>query len=126
MKNYSILVFLMLLSCGCSVTKNVNFSGRYVSYCQNLGFPELVADFNKDHTFQYRHAHDPDTILGKWEIKNDTLFLFSKMFKIKTAYNGQYTEMDNMDIYLIRGKYLYSLTKIGFTKDCPLIRTKRF
>ena len=147
MKNYLIVVFLMLLSCSCSVTKNVNFSGRHVSFCHNLGFPELVADFNKDYTFQYKYVHDPDTISGKWEVKNDTLFLFSKTFEKKTVSltklvdfivatpdstdepevnNGQYTEIDNMDVYLIRGKYLYRLTKTGFTKDCPLIRVKRF
>lgn len=88
-------------------------------------------------------------ILGKWEIKNDTLFLFSKIFEKKTvslsdeltnilvaklgakdlveAYNnGQYTQADSMDMYLIQDKYLYRFTKTGFTKDCPLIRSNKF
>lgn len=148
MKNYLIAVFFILLLYGCSVTRNKSFSGHYVSYCRNLGFPELVADFNKDHTFQYKHSHAPNVILGKWKIKNDTLFLFSDIFKKKTvslsdelvditianpgvqdlleAYNnGQYTEANNMDMYLIQGKYLYRFTKTGFTKDCPLIRVNK-
>lgn len=116
----------MLFLCGCNVTRNINFSGHYVSYCRNLGFPELTVTFYKNHTFLYKHAHSTDRILGEWEIKNDTLFLYSKIFEIKTEFNGKYTEMENMDVYLIRGKYLYPYTKKGFTKDCPLIRTKRF
>lgn len=68
MKNYLVVVLLVSFLYGCSVTRNINFSGRYVSYCRNLGFPELVADFNKDHTFQYKHSHAPDVILGKWKI----------------------------------------------------------
>lgn len=125
MKSYLIIIFGGILLYGCNVTKNINFSGHYVSYCRNLGFPELVADFNKDSTFLYKHSHSPNVISGKWEVKNDTLFLFSKIFEIKTEYNGQYTEKDNVDVYLIRGKYLYRFTKTGFTKDCPLIRVKK-
>ena len=148
MKSYLIIVFGGIFLYGCNVTKNINFSGHYVSYCRNLGFPELVADFNKDSTFLYKHSHSPNVILGKWKIKNDTLFLFSDIFEKKTvslsdellnitianpgvkdlleAYNnGQYTEANNMDMYLIHGKYLYRFTKTGFTKDCPLIRVNK-
>lgn len=116
----------MLFLCGCNVTRNINFSGHYVSYCRNLGFPELTVTFYKNHTFLYKHAHSTDRILGEWEIKNDTLFLYSKIFEIKTEFNGKYTEMENMDVYLIRGKYLYPYTKKGFTKDCPLIRVNKY
>lgn len=148
MKTYLIIVFVGILLCGCNVTKNMNFSGHYVSHCHVLGFPELVADFNKDSTFYYKHSHSPDVIVGKWEIKDDTLFLFSDIFEKRTvslsneladitdanpvtkdlleAYNnGQYTEADKVDMYLIRGKRLYKFTKTGFTKDCPLIRVKK-
>lgn len=125
MKKCLILFWGVLLLCSCNVTRSINFSGHYVSYCRNLGYPELVADFKKDHTFLYKHSHSPDLISGKWKVKNDTLFLCSKIFELKTEYNGQYTEKDNMDVYLIQGKYLYRFTKTGFTKDCPLIRTKK-
>ncbi len=142
------LVFLtaILLLSGCSVTRNKEISGHYRSTCYNLGFPDLEAHFNKDGTFSYKHAHNPDIIFGKWKIENDTLFLFSEKFEIETTSieevadyiiahpdstdvpsvsNGQYTQMKGKDVYLIKDNKLYPMTENGHTKYCHLIRVKK-
>ncbi len=133
-----ILIYSLI---GCGVMRHDNVSGKYVSLCRNLGFPELEAKFNEDHSFIYKHTHDPDLITGKWTIKKDTLFLYSKNFEVETSsigelvdyvitnpdstnlpqvFNGQYTSAKGRDVYLIRGKRLYPMTIDGFSKNCIL------
>jgi hypothetical protein len=144
MKKISIILATIIFLGGCIATKNRYIFGNYKSSCYNLGFPELEAVFNIDSTFQYRYAHDTDFIFGRWKISNDTLFLHSEMFEkeiisldsfvnlivdnpesedLPEVFNGKFTEIKNMDAYLIRGKRLYRLTKNGYTKDCHLIKT---
>lgn len=128
---------------GCGITQNKRLPGHYTSSCYNLGFPELEVNLYCDYTFKYKYAHDPEIILGKWEIKTDTLLLFSEIFERKTVSigefsdfiiansdsldcpymtNGQYTQMDHMDAYLVKGHKLYRLTKRGHIKNCYLIK----
>ena len=145
MKKIPIILTTLFLG-GCAVTKDRNIAGNYRSSCYNLGFPTLEAIFKIDHTFQYKYAHDADFIFGKWKTSNDTLFLHSEVFEKKVislstvlnlivvnpesddfpeVFNGQFTEIKNIDAYLIRGKRLYRLTNNGYTKDCYLIKASQ-
>jgi hypothetical protein len=144
MKKLFIISLLLIIShslIGCGMMRRGNVSGKYVSVCKNLGFPELVVEFNEDHSFIYKHSHNPDLITGKWTIIKDTLFLSSKNFEaeissigglvdyvitnndstdVPCVYNGQYTSAKDQDIYLIKGKKLYPMSKEGFSKNCVL------
>ena len=143
-KTLEFLLIILLLS-SCSATRNKEISGHYRTTCYNLGFPDLEAHFNKDGTFSYKYAHNPDTIFGKWKMGNDTLFLCSEKFGIETASieevmdyiianpdsidvppvsNGQYTQMKERDVYLIKGNNLYQMNENGYKKECHLIRVK--
>lgn len=73
-------------------------------------------------------------ISGTWILKGDTLTLYSAKFPVLNQqpselypadeYN-KYTEIEGSDIYLIKGKKLLIMTKIGHRKDCFLQRQTR-
>lgn len=144
-----IVLFLSVLSaitCSCSITKNIKTTKRYVSICDMTGFPILTSYFYANHTFLYDYGFtDEFNITGKWEIKKDSLFLYSKIFEGETIsfdewlefmrlnpdsissskrINRQYTKAKNKDCYIIRGIYLYPLSRDGHTKQCCLIKRK--
>ncbi len=142
-----LLTFIYMLTC-CSAVKESLVSGNYRSDCMITGVPELEVEFNNDHTFIYKHGHSPYTILGRWQVKKDTLFLYAEEFEIETVsfeeavdfiisnldatdfpsiFNGQYTSAEDCDIYLIRGRKLLPMQEDGsFSKEsCVLEKLKK-
>ena len=150
MKSF-LVIFLVLLCGACHVVRPSRLVGTYGSRCVVYDcVSDLIVQFNPDSTFVY-YMYLVDEIKGKWHICNDTVILYSNKFpppgrkfpdhldsvvlaKIldssDTTYlpvgeYNKYTDLDNRDAFLIKGKKLYAINKLGMRKSCPLLKLKK-
>ena len=127
MKIQFLLFVMIFLLSNCKI----NYSGRYISRCWIQTRTELFFDVKNDSTFQYFFAYheiSDEEIKGKWEINKDTLILFSPKFLEKRDTLSpivKNTDLDSLDQYLIRGRKLYPINKIGVKKTCYLVKAKK-
>jgi hypothetical protein len=118
-------IFLIGILCGCASSSIKH--GLYKSKCQLYDLSALKLNIKPDQTFQYYFASNDDTIIGTWQVKQDTLFLISNKFlekrepltpKIKNS------DLVNIDAYIIKGKVLKLINSVGVTDDCSLKLSK--
>jgi hypothetical protein len=136
------LVVCLLLLSGCSVLKQNIAQQTFHSTCFLYGNPDLEVSFFEDHSFVYKMPY-VDEITGSWEIRKDTVFLYSDKFVLEdpsllvdflndipegfrspSEYN-KYTNLEDYDAFLIRGRKLYPIMKEGITEPCYLQREEK-
>ena len=118
----------ILLCASCSTSRQPKIVGTYTTNCVIYDmFPLLVAEFKSDSTFVYKKPY-LEKFGGTWEVKNDTVFLYSDKFRdqiekeLTPVYN--YTDLKGKkDAFLIRGKKLFPITS-GPKSKCALFKVK--
>ena len=125
MKKYFTLPVIigMLSSC---VSTAVKF-GVYSSECRLYTRSEIKLHIKPDSTFQYYFAYNEEVISGKWEIKKDTLFLYSKKFSEKREQLSpaiKNSDIKGKDAYIVKGRTLKIINQSGVSENCPLKLSK--
>ena len=116
-KTFTYLTLFLIVSCKPTVYS------LYKSKCYLYGESELILTLKEDKTFNYKFRYYDEIIYGNWLIKKDTLILKSDKFEqILDSFTPKIknTDIDNLDIYLIRGKKLLIVNKDGETNNCYL------
>ena len=109
-----IIVFLIVIS-ACSPLKKLKEPVAYKStdFIDLTGVYALEAVFYPDHTFEYIIQGQKYDISGNWELKRDTVYLYSNKFFEESIFGGYQNKFTlapaGKDIYLIKGKYLYEI-----------------
>lgn len=119
--NLWLLIFIVLLG-SCQPKR---FVGTYVSACTAYHKSNLILICHADSSFEYKFLYNPDTILGRWAVKKDTLILFSDYFSLKNDYLWKLknTDLEGVDEYLLKKKKLFIINSNGVEQKCPLVKT---
>ena len=118
---YIFFLIVIYLGTSCRTTK-VHY-GTYASTCFIQTETDLLLILNYDKTFQYKFAHSSNTIAGTWSAHRDTLIMMSNQFKKSDDVmlpKVKKSDFDEKDIYIIKGKTLYTINKNGISKDCVM------
>lgn len=144
-------LFICLSFGGCATVNLNRLTGSYLSRCfgPQIDVATFTITLNEDHTFGYSFvAPDEPYLIGRWEIKRDTLILYSPDFEreiismeefwklleeepdrddFPPLENGQYTDQIKRDVYLLRGRRLSPLMRLEENKakeSCTLIKRR--
>ncbi len=119
----TILFLSIILLSGCTFRAN-KIIGQYWGSCYINTAPNVILTIDSSRKFSYHLAYLNDKIEGNWQIKKDTLFLFSSWFKEKPVDLlepiHKITDLKEMDAFIIKKNRLYVISLHGVTKDCYL------
>ena len=123
MKNKAILLIFVLILGGCQKKKYV---GIYISQCRLHAKSDVVLICRPDSSFQYKFAYNPDSIIGNWQIKNDTLILSSDYFitRDENMWRKKNSDFEDVDKYILKKKSLYLINTNGIDRKCPLTKSQ--
>jgi hypothetical protein len=118
---------LVCFSVSSCIPSRKSLYGSYKSTCFIQAHPNVVLRITADSSFEYNFAYLNEKINGKWNLKSDTLYLYSDAFSrvenIGLSPRRKHTHLPDFDAYLVKGKKLFILSRDQVEeKNCYLIK----
>jgi hypothetical protein len=121
MNNFWICLLLLMTFLSCS--RKALKTGTYSSDCILYDKSDVQLHLKPDSTFCYIFAYNEEEVIGTWEYKVDTLFLFSeKFYEIRAPLQPKIknSSLTRIEAYKVRRRSLWLIDSVGVTNNCSL------